>query len=82
LLNNSKDYHSNFLVFKNKKIIFRQSQNTQYKNSRQLASSLVLKKLLSSINLINKKKLSENHYNLDMSIKVHSIIEDIYKFIK
>ncbi len=82
LLNNSKNYHSNFLVFKNKKIIFKQSQNTQRKDSRQLASGLVLKKLLSSINLINKKKLSENHYNLDLSIKVHSIIEDIYKFIK
>jgi hypothetical protein len=82
LLNRSKDYHGNFLVLKNKKIIFRQSQNIQRKNSRQIASGLVLKKLLSSINLIDKKKLSENHYNLDMSIKVHSIIEDVYKFIK
>jgi predicted dehydrogenase len=82
LLNTSKDYHGNFLVLKNKKIIFRQSKNFQGKDSRQVASSFVLKKLLSLMTLKNKKKSNENHYNLDMSIKVHSIINDIYKFIK
>ena len=64
LLNSSKDYHNNFLVLENKKIIFRQSQNLERKNSRQLASGLVLKKLLSSINLINKKKFSLFYNNL------------------
>ena len=82
MLNASKNYHGNFLVFKNKKIIFRQSKNFQGKDSRQIASGFVLKKLLSLMTLKNKRKSNENHYNLDISIKIHSIIDDIYKFIK
>ena len=82
LLNTSKNYHANFSILKNGKIIFRQKKNLYNNEFRQYASGLVLKKLLSLIRFKTKNKISRNHYNLNISIQVHSIIKDIYKFIK
>ena len=61
--------------------IYNQLKTNKNINPRQLASSLILNRLLNSI-YYKKNKLNKNHTYLKISFKVHSIIKDIYKILK
>ena len=73
--NTSKNYHDNFTIRKNKRILFVQKNSKKFSTSRKIASEANLKNFLIDLKQNNKNLLSKN---LDICIQVHKIINDIF----
>ena len=73
--NTSKNYHDNFTIRKNKRILFVQKNSKKFSTSRKIASEANLKNFLIDLKKNNKNLLSKN---LDICIQVHKIINDIF----
>jgi hypothetical protein len=73
--NISRNYHDNFRITQNKKVIFVQKNNKNPKISRRIASGLIIENFLKNLN--NKKKFMSK--NIELSIKVHEHINSINK---
>ncbi|MDA9626932.1 Gfo/Idh/MocA family oxidoreductase [Candidatus Pelagibacter sp.] len=74
LRNVSKNYHDNFTLRKNKKILFVQKNSKKFNISRQIASAANLK------NFFNDLKKDKQNYisqNIDICVQVHKIINEI-----
>jgi len=72
--NTSKNYHDNFTIKKNNKILFIQKNSNVSDISRRIATSANIKKF---INDLKKNNLSFLSQNIDLCIKVHKLISDI-----
>ena len=74
LRNKSKNYHDNFTIRKNKRILFVQKNSKKFNTSRKIASETNLKNFFTDLKNNNKKLISQN---VDICIQVHKIINDI-----
>lgn len=71
--NTSKNYHDNFRISRNRKVIFMQKNSKSHQISRQIASALILKNFIK--NLKNRNKIISN--NILLSMKIHNLIKSI-----
>jgi predicted dehydrogenase len=74
LRNASKNYHDNFTIRKNKKILFVQKNSKKFDISRQIASEAIFKNFF--IDFKNDKP-NFNSQNIDICVQVHKIINEI-----
>ena len=74
--NTSKNYHDNFTIKENDKILFIQKNSNIFDTSRRIATSLNIKNFINDLKKNNPSFLSQN---VDLCIKVHKIISDIEK---
>ncbi|WP_415278464.1 Gfo/Idh/MocA family oxidoreductase [Candidatus Pelagibacter sp. Uisw_094] len=72
--NTSKNYHDNFTIKENDKILFVQKNSNIFDISRRVATSLNIKDFINDLKKNNPSFLSQN---IDLCIKVHKIISDI-----
>ena len=72
--NISKNYHDNFIIRKNKRILFVQKNSKKFSTSRKIASEANIKNFFIDLKNNNKNLLSQN---IDICIQVHKIINDI-----
>jgi len=77
LINKSKNYHDNFILKKNKKVLFIQKKSNNPNISRQIASGKNFDFFFSAIVDNDYTKL---FYNLDLCLKIHKLINSINNY--